>query len=233
MRHNVGVIRSLAGPAAVAPVVKADAYGHGVLRTAEALAEVADGLCVATLDEAVALRAMLPDARVLLLYPGAARRPRPRPSAAGVELTIMSLADLEHLRRVAASDRPPVALQLVRRDRPRPRRAAPWRTSCPRPAPSSVTPRLALAGLWSHLASPADADASARQVERFERAVAALGAAGIPRAGASSGRQRPALHGRRTPARAGAARARRVRRARRGLAPVARRRRSRPACARP
>jgi alanine racemase len=37
-----------------------------------------------------------------------------------------------------------------------------------------------LAGVWSHLASPEDADASAAQVARFEVAVQALMAAGIP-----------------------------------------------------
>jgi alanine racemase len=177
LRHNVGVIRSLAGPAAVAPVVKANAYGHGVRRTAEALAEVADGFCVATLDEAVALRAWLPDARLLLLYP-VPRSAAAEAVAAGVELTIMSPADVEHLGRVAASDRPPVALQLC------------VETGLGRgglnvedlvTAAGAIErdPRLRLAGVWSHLASPAEPDASARQVERFERAVAALGAAGI------------------------------------------------------
>ena len=40
------------------PVVKADAYGHGAVPVARALvAAGADGLCVATLDEALALRA--------------------------------------------------------------------------------------------------------------------------------------------------------------------------------
>ena len=84
LRHNVALIRSLVGPAAVVPVVKADAYGHGNPRTAEALAGVSDGLCVATLDEALALRAVLPATRLLLLYPvpapgrGRGRRGRAR-----------------------------------------------------------------------------------------------------------------------------------------------------------
>ncbi len=57
MRHNIEVIRSVVGPAAVAPVVKADAYGHGVEAVGPALAPHVEALCVATLDEAIALRA--------------------------------------------------------------------------------------------------------------------------------------------------------------------------------
>ena len=42
---------------AILPVVKADAYGHGMVPVARALAAAgADGLCVATLDEAIVLR---------------------------------------------------------------------------------------------------------------------------------------------------------------------------------
>ena len=37
-------------------VVKADAYGHGLLRTANALADVADGFALVELGAAVALR---------------------------------------------------------------------------------------------------------------------------------------------------------------------------------
>ncbi len=177
VRHNVGIIRSLAGTAAVAPVVKADAYGHGVRRTAEALAEVADGLCVATLDEAIALRVMLPDARVLLLYP-VPRAAAAEAVAAGVEVTIMSLVDVEHVVRVAVSDRPPVALQLCV-ETGLGRGGLGVEDLVRAAGVIERDPRLRLAGLWSHLANPGEPDASARQVERFERAVAALGVAGI------------------------------------------------------
>jgi alanine racemase len=177
LRHNIAIIRSLAGPAAVAPVVKADAYGHGIRRIAEALVGVADGLCVATLDEAVALRAMLPDARVLLLYP-VPRSATAEAVAAGVELTIMSLPDVETVVPVAASDRPPIALQLcVETGLGRGGLAVEDLVRAARVIERD--PRLRLAGLWSHLADPAEPDASARQLERFERAVAALRATGI------------------------------------------------------
>ena len=68
---NLAVARDLAGPnILVEPVVKADAYGHGMVPVARALVEAgADGLCVATLDEAVALRDAGVSCRVTVLYP--------------------------------------------------------------------------------------------------------------------------------------------------------------------
>jgi alanine racemase len=176
LRHNVRVIRSLAGPAAVAPVVKADAYGHGMRRTAEALADVADGFCVATLDEAIALRAWLPDARVLLLYP-IPRSAAAEAVAAGVELTVMSAADVEYVSRVGAPDRSPVDLQLCV-ETGLGRGGIPGHEAADMAHVVDVDPRLRLAGIWTHLASPADPDASAGQVERFGRVVAALARAG-------------------------------------------------------
>jgi alanine racemase len=56
--HNVRVLREHAGSAQVMAVVKADAYGHGAIQAGRAaLAAGAAELGVATIDEAVALRA--------------------------------------------------------------------------------------------------------------------------------------------------------------------------------
>ena len=71
LTSNLAIARELAGPGtSVEPVVKADAYGHGAVPVALALeAAGADGLSVATLDEALELRdagVVLP---VLVLYP--------------------------------------------------------------------------------------------------------------------------------------------------------------------
>ncbi len=58
LRHNLGKIRSLVPPtAAICTIVKADAYGHGAIPVARALAE--EGVTafgVATVDEAIELR---------------------------------------------------------------------------------------------------------------------------------------------------------------------------------
>ena len=55
LRHNLGVARKHAGRAKVWAVVKANAYGHGLLRAANAL-ESADGYAVLDFIEALKLR---------------------------------------------------------------------------------------------------------------------------------------------------------------------------------
>jgi alanine racemase len=56
LRHNLARIREQAGRARVMAVVKANAYGHGLVPTALALGD-ADAFAVARLDEGLALRA--------------------------------------------------------------------------------------------------------------------------------------------------------------------------------
>jgi alanine racemase len=66
LRHNLRVIRARAAGARVIAVVKANAYGHGLVSTALALGD-ADALAVARLEEALALRRAGIGARILLL----------------------------------------------------------------------------------------------------------------------------------------------------------------------
>ncbi len=55
--HNVGLLRGVAHPSSVWAVVKADGYGHGAVPVARtAVAAGAAGLCVALVQEGVALR---------------------------------------------------------------------------------------------------------------------------------------------------------------------------------
>ena len=54
--HNVSAARSAAKSSKVLAVVKADAYGHGLVPVAKALAAASDALGVATFEEGVALR---------------------------------------------------------------------------------------------------------------------------------------------------------------------------------
>jgi alanine racemase len=56
LRHNHGVVRHHAGKSRVWSVVKADAYGHGLLDAASALAEITDGFALVELEGAMALR---------------------------------------------------------------------------------------------------------------------------------------------------------------------------------
>ena len=56
LRHNYQVVRQHSGSAEVWSVIKADAYGHGVLSAARALMDVTDGFALVELEGAVALR---------------------------------------------------------------------------------------------------------------------------------------------------------------------------------
>jgi alanine racemase len=67
LRHNAGVVRQRIGKAEMLAVVKANAYGHGLLGVAEALAKEVQFYGVANLEEALALRnAGLPHPIIIL-----------------------------------------------------------------------------------------------------------------------------------------------------------------------
>jgi alanine racemase len=66
LRHNLAQVRLLCPNSKVMAMVKADAYGHGLLPVAKALAS-AEGLAVARLDEALQLRRAGILQRILLL----------------------------------------------------------------------------------------------------------------------------------------------------------------------
>jgi alanine racemase len=95
--HNVRLLREHAGPAQVMAVVKADGYGHGATRVARAaLAAGAAELGVATVDEALALRADGITAPVLawLHSPGIDFGPA---LLADVEIAVSSVRQLDEL----------------------------------------------------------------------------------------------------------------------------------------
>ncbi|MCH8550719.1 MAG: alanine racemase [Natronospirillum sp.] len=56
LRHNLRTAQAHAPDSRVWAVVKANAYGHGLVPVARTLAPLSDGLAVATLDEALCLR---------------------------------------------------------------------------------------------------------------------------------------------------------------------------------
>lgn len=66
LRHNVTQVRQLCPRSKILAMIKADAYGHGLLPTARALID-ADGFAVARFDEALQLRHAGITQRILLL----------------------------------------------------------------------------------------------------------------------------------------------------------------------
>ncbi len=67
--RNLELVRSITGGAKVIAVVKANAYGHGLIPVARYLQDKADMLAVARLEEAVRLREAGIRAPILNLYP--------------------------------------------------------------------------------------------------------------------------------------------------------------------
>ncbi|TDZ92416.1 alanine racemase [Mycobacteroides salmoniphilum] len=101
--HNVGLLREYAGPARLMVVVKADGYGHGAVQVARAaLAAGADELGVATISEALRVRAGGIDAPLLawLHAPGADYAAA---LTADVEVAVSSLDQLGELLAAARS----------------------------------------------------------------------------------------------------------------------------------
>ena len=103
IEHNVRVLREHAGSAQVMAVVKADGYGHGAVRVARAaLAAGAAELGVATVDEALELRADGIRVPVLawLHPPGIDFGPALQ---ADVEIAVSSVRQLDELLAAAAA----------------------------------------------------------------------------------------------------------------------------------
>ena len=67
LRHNYRFLKQAAGGNRLIAVVKADAYGHGATRVAEALASEADAFAVAAVGEALALREAGIEQRILVM----------------------------------------------------------------------------------------------------------------------------------------------------------------------
>jgi len=165
---------------AIASVVKADGYGHGIEGAAyAALAGGATMLVVATLDEALALRGAGFDCRVLVLYP--------MPvdgfiQAVSAGIDVVAFDATSSALRAALAEHPRlrdnVRLHLgietgLARGGVRPQDAG-------RSAMRLMSMGLhALAGTWSHLASPGDPDFTERQVRAFRRALRAIALVGL------------------------------------------------------
>ncbi len=166
-------------------MVKADAYGHGAVPVARALADAgADGFSVATFDEAVELRQAGIAAPILVLFPVP---PEHAVEAArlGIGLTVGDEAllarTLDRLRAGPAAEAGSLGLQIeVETGLGRGGLAVDRIAAAAALIESAGGARLD--GAWSHLAAPGDGARTGVQVERFEAAVRRLadGGVGIP-----------------------------------------------------
>ena len=179
LAHNATVLRrATASSALLGILVKAHGYGHGREMAARAaLAGGADKLIVATLGEALALRAAGIGAPILVVYPvspdGVADA-----AESGIELSVggsEALAPLLAAWTQYRGQRPDRALQVhveVGSGMGRGGVASDDLVEVVRLL--DAQPGITIAAAWSHLADGRDPARSATQVGRFEAAIAAL-----------------------------------------------------------
>lgn len=155
IRHNVRILKDLVsadGPVEMMTVVKADGYGHGMVESAAAAREGgADWLGVATIDEALALRAG-GDQGPLLCWLSAPGDDFARAVAAGIEVTAYTVDELDEIAATAAAGarvQLKVDTGLSRGGAPR----AHWRALFAAAAAHEAAGRLRITGIWSHFAA--------------------------------------------------------------------------------
>jgi alanine racemase len=155
LAHNVGVLAERAAGAQVMAVVKADAYGHGLVPCAQAaVGGGATWLGVAYLEEALALRTAGLGVPVLawLFAPGEDLAPA---VAADVDLGVYSVAELERAA-AAAESAGRVARLHLKADTGLSRggaTAGDWSELCEAAAKAEADGSVRTVAVWSHFAS--------------------------------------------------------------------------------
>jgi alanine racemase len=104
LRHNLGTIRAHAPGVKVMAVVKANAYGHGLVSTALALAD-ADSFAVARLEEGIALRSAGVRTPIVLLEGVFSSEQLAEAAQRGFELVVHDPLQLELLEAHRGAER--------------------------------------------------------------------------------------------------------------------------------
>lgn len=167
LAHNLGVVRAHAGDARVFAVVKADAYGHGLIPVARALVDAGvDGFAVALAEEGLALRGAGIETPVIVLD-GLYGDAHAEVVDAGLTPVVYDLADAGRFAALGAGVHVKVDTGMTRlgvRD---------LATFLDRAG------GLRIDGLMTHLSSAeADGPATNEQLAAFERAAALVRARG-------------------------------------------------------
>lgn len=179
--HNLGVARDIAGTSRVLAVVKADAYGHGVVPVARRLQEVgAYGFGVALAEEALELREAGIHTAIVVLN-GVHGGAHEEVVAAGLTPVVYELPELRAFADVAARRGAPVGVHL-KVDTGMSRLGVPF-AALPQflDALEALGPKgaIAIEGCMTHLSSAdSDPDVTREQLARFDQAVALVRARG-------------------------------------------------------
>jgi alanine racemase len=104
LRHNLGVVRRLAPRSRVMAIIKANAYGHGLVQAAKALQD-ADAFGVARLEEGLALRAANIQTPIVLLEGVFSAAELALAARESLQLVVHSFEQLELLEHAANTAR--------------------------------------------------------------------------------------------------------------------------------
>ena len=180
-RHNLDAVRAYVGPSvAIMAVVKADGYGHGMVRIARAaLSHGAGHLGVARVHEGLELRAAGITAPVLV-FETPARETIREALAADLDLTLVSEESLEWVEQ-SAREIGSVARVQVKVDTGMGRLGRPAEAAAPLVVRAARSPLLRLAGVYSHFATSEDPDTrfAELQLRRDSELLMAVGREGV------------------------------------------------------
>ena len=180
---NIETLRAHVAPTAVMVVVKADAYGHGMIECARVAREAgATWLGVATPEEAQALRAAGDRGRVLAWLYGPLTDLGPL-VAADVDVSAQSPAQIARIADSAAilGVRARVHLKIDTGLSRNGATAADWPRVCAAARHAEQLGRLQVVGIWSHLAAADEPGAAsvAEQQQAYEAGYAVAVEAGL------------------------------------------------------
>ncbi|MDE7182466.1 MAG: alanine racemase [Clostridia bacterium] len=162
IRRNAQRIKKLIGGAKLFAVVKADAYGHGAEEVSRYIEDVADGFCVAIIEEGIALRIAGISKPVLVLTPPLDGYDVARAKAYGLTVTVNSVETAKLAKGATCHIKVNTGMN---------------RSGCNLNDLGAVLNALnkeSVQGVYSHLFAAESRDAAARQKELFKRAVNAV-----------------------------------------------------------
>ncbi len=158
IRSNALKIRKILGKKKFYAVVKADAYGHGAAEVSRCLEDIADGFCVAILDEGVALRVAGITKPVLVFTPPLDKNDAERARFYSLTVTVNSVATAKLVQGIPCHIKVNTGMN---------------RAGCTLyelPSVLNALDKNSVNGVYSHMYAPENAAASARQLAVFNRA---------------------------------------------------------------
>jgi alanine racemase len=172
LRHNAALLRELVGTRRAAFVLKGNAYGHGLVPAARAIEPYAACLCVYTIEEAFGLRTGGITAPILVMGPVP---PEALDDALAADVALALWSTREFARRVcgAARKRQRTAKIHVKVNTDLNRLGFEPHELVDAVEDIIRLPEIAIAGIFSHLASAEELDSpyTMHQLDAFERAL--------------------------------------------------------------